>query len=164
MDLRKETLEKFLLAGELYDAMNDEQNAVLTPYVKRIVDIQTSISEAACKINAPFYCSKCFGGCCTNGIEFGNDIPDYIYTMFYVSLEEREKIMDVINAPNNGIQCSFQGEKGCVLPIITRPTHCKLFYCAAIPGSKKIMETFGGALKEADIYFRCALDKMNLRF
>jgi hypothetical protein len=164
MDLRKETLEKFLLAGELYDAMNNEQKEILTPCVRHVAHIQKIISEAACKINASFYCSECDGGCCTNGIEFGNDIPDYIYTMFYVSLEERKKIMDVVNASNGNGACSLKGQRGCALPIVTRPIHCKLFYCAVIPGSKKIMDDFRDPLKKADLQFRCALDEMNLRF
>lgn len=164
MGLRKDTLEKFLMAGELYDAMDKEQRREMMTFAKQVAHIQTQISEAACAIDAPFHCSECHGGCCTNGIEFGNDIPDYLYAMFYISLEERQKIMDVINAPHNEVDCSLKGENGCALPIIARPIHCKLFYCAIIPGSKTIMNNFGDSLKEADLQFRCALDEMHLLF
>ncbi|MBD3156760.1 hypothetical protein GF369_02930 [Candidatus Peregrinibacteria bacterium] len=164
MDLRKGTIEKFLMAGEVYDAMDKEEKQIMMRYAKQVTSIQREISEAACKINAPYYCSECHGGCCTNGIEFGNDIPDYLYAMFYISLEERKKIIDVINAPHDDVDCSLKGESGCALPIITRPIHCKLFYCNVIPESKILMNTFGDSLKEADLQFRCALDEMNLMF
>lgn len=162
MDVKRVTLDKVINAANAYDSMNDLQRETILPYAERIFDIQRQISKAAKKVKAGEVCNECGGLCCTQGVEVDIDVEEFLYLMFAITQKQREKIYSVIMAPNKDIDCSFVGEKGCVLPDFARPIHCKVFHCMMIPESEEIMKKFGGLMIESEALFRLMIDLMEV--
>jgi Fe-S-cluster containining protein len=162
MTTKLETLKKVERAAEIYDSMTTSQREAVRPYVVEISKIQRKVSEAADKVGAGKICHECEGSCCTDGIEYGVTVTEYLYAMFYLSLRQREKVLAVIKSPNIDVYCSFIEGNGCVLPKDARPINCKAFHCFMIPGSTEIMLKYGNELRAVDARYLWMLDMMEV--
>ncbi len=160
-DITSDTLRKFQKAAEIYDSLTQEQREIIHPHVEKILEIQRKINNAAKAVNGGQICSECSGGCCTNGIEINVNVAEYLYVMFVISLEQRQKIFEVIKSvKKDDILCSLVDEDGCALPNIARPIHCKIFCCFNVPGIKELKHY----LHEADADYTYILDIMDIDY
>lgn len=160
MDLHRDTIYKIEMAAKMYDSMSDDQREAIGPYVSEIIDIQRRINKVAVELHADIMCKKCEGSCCTDGIEYGLEVEEFLYAMFRITNEERRKIYEVLERKHEGIKCSFLAEEGCALPSTARPIHCKSFYCVMTPGVEVITKNDRKNLKDAYFKYVQKLDEI----
>jgi len=162
MNLHRDTVAKIEIAAKMYDSMNPLQKDVVGQYASAIFDIQREINKVAEEVCAGVMCEKCEGGCCTDGVEYGIEIEQFLYAMFKMTEEDRRKVYEVVNSGHQGAKCSLVGAKGCILPKDARPIPCKSFHCNFIQGGADIMENQGKKLKKAYAHYVEMVDAMGV--
>ena len=120
-------------ALEVLNKLTDEQIEELMPVIQEAKVAMSVIREDGIKFNSPEICANCKGACCSHEIEGAIEEIDFFYTFFTVSKKKREEILAILsqNSEVDG-KCSFQIEKGCIIPPISKPYFCQAHFCEEI--------------------------------